>query len=480
MILATIALSVELGVVDAVDNGMAYGGSLAMVYLFSAMLFWLMTKVLKMPGLPESYWQAGLLSTFNLVACTLLALVISEVFADGLIMKVGPQKYHYAILENLVVIFLPVFFAGLLAVSARARVTRFPESAAKPLLRFFFKYALVIIPIALMLLLVVLDLAQPPNGRAMIRARVLYGLQAPDMALQTIDDALAVDGGFAPLHFMKGIVILDYANSKYGAADAVKHLERANELKPKVPAWLYCLSTAYDREKNGPAAMAVASEATSLLPDDAYLWQYLGDLNMKYKNGRAAIDAYKKALELTPEDPQLLNNLAFTMLELNIELPQALEMARVSVELMPGRIFNLDTLAWAYYKNAQYAESLEIMSDIFSGRSEVSPEVDFHYVLILQAMGMLNNPLETFDKLLARPEIAADHQLFQQIYQARRQIEATVAVASTTENAGSIHKDDTTADISPESAGQSSSSVSAELESEPLVNPDAGELPDEE
>jgi hypothetical protein len=444
------------------------------------MIFWLMTKVFKMPGLPESYWQAGLLSTFNLVACTLLAFVISEVFADGLIMKVGPQKYHYAILENLVVIFLPVFFAGLLAVSARARVTRFPESAAKPLLRFFFKYALVIIPIAIMLLVMVLDLAQSANCRAMIRVRVLYGLQAPDLAIQTVDDALAVDNDFAPLHFMKGIVILDYANTKYGPADAVKHLERANELKPKVPAWLHCLSTAYDRERNGPAAIAAATEAASLLPDDAYLWQYLGDINMKYKNGRAAIESYKKALELTPDDPLLLNNLAFTMLELDVELPQALEMARMSVELMPGRIFNLDTLAWAYYKNAQYAEALEVMNDVFSGRSEVSPEVDFHYALILQAMGMLKDPLETFDKLLARPEIAADHQLFQQIYQARRQTESAVAVASTTENAGSIHKNDTTADISPESAGQNSSSVSAELESEPLVNPDTGELRDEE
>ena len=489
MILAAIALSVELGVIDAVDNGMAYGGALAMVYLFTALLFWLMTKVFKSPALPESYWQAGLLSTVDLVACTLLAFVISEVFANESIMNVGPQNYHYSILEILVVVYLPVLFAGLLAVSARARVTRFPDSAAQPSLQFFFKHAVVLIPVALTLLIVVLDLAQPPAGRAMIRARVLYEMQAADLAMQTVDDALTVDDSFAPLHFMKGIVILDYASGKYGPADAVKHLERANELKPKVPTWLFCLSMAYDREKKGPAAIAAATEAGNLLPNDPYLWQYLGDLNMKYKNGRAAVQAYKTALQISPDDPLLLNNLAFTMLELGMELPEALEMAKMSAELLPGRIFNLDTLAWAYYKNAQYAEALEIMSDIYSGRSEVSPEIDFHYAMILQAMGMLSNPIETFDKLLARPEIAADHNFFQQVYQARRQAETTASDTSATEDAGfddarsiessdELHKDDVTADKSPEPAEQNSSADNAELESE--VSHDAGEPSDEE
>ncbi len=463
LILLAIALSVEAGVIDAVENGMAFGGGLAMIYLFSAMVFWLLARLLKLPALAQSFWQAGLISTISFVVSVLLAFQIGELFANESIAAVGPVKYHFAVLETLAVIFLPVFLAGQLAVSARARISRFPESAASRPLRLLFRHALWLIPILAGLLSILIDMAQPAPKRAMVRARVLYELQAADLALQVVDAALADDETFAPLHFLKGITILDYQVEKYTAENALKHLQRANELQPKVPAWLYRLSMAYDRERNGAGAIAAASEATGLLPGDAFLWQYLGDLNMKYKRGPASVSAYKKALELTPQDPMLLNNLAYTMLELDMELPQALELARMSVELMPDRVFNLDTLAWAYYKNARYPEALEIMNAIFTGRTEVSPEVDFHYARILQSMGMLNSPLETFDKLLARPEIAADHHLFQQVYQARVEADAASAVepatapvtlpsedSDSTDSSQELNKEQTAADKSPE------------------------------
>lgn len=492
MILMGITLSVELGLVDAVDNGMAYGGALAMIYLFSAMIFWATTRVFKLPALSESYWQAGLISTTSFVLCSLLAFLISDIFSDNAIMAVGPTKYHYTVLETLAVVFLPVFFSGLLAVSARARITRFPESAPGPFLKFLFKYALLLIPLSVALLTTFIGLAQPAAVRATVKARVLYELLAADVALDIVDDALNDDDSYAPLHFMKGILILDFSSTKYRPADAVKHLERANELRPKVPTWLYCLSMAYDRERDGQAAIAAATEATSQLPGDSSLWQYLGDLNMKYKNGSAAVTAYKKALELTPGNPLLLNNLAYTLLELEIELPQALEMARMSVELMPGHIFNLDTLAWAYYKNSQHAEALEVMSDIFTGRNEVSPEVDFHYAIILQAMGMLNSPLETFDKLLARPEVAADHKFFQQVYQARLEAERTASATVARENAVSVddkttespeelNKDETTADKTAEQLEQTGQNpADTMLEPESDASPTEGGQSDEE
>jgi len=159
---------------------------------------------------------------------------------------------------------------------------------------------------------------------------------------------------------------------------------------------------------------------------------------------------------------------------------------------MPGHIFNLDTLAWAYYKNSQNAAALEVMSDIFTGRNEVSPEVDFHYAIILQSMGMLNSPLETFDKLLARPEVAADHKFFQQVYQARLEAEktasATVAPANavpvgekTTESSEELNKDETTADKTAEQLEQTGQNPEGAMpESVPEANLIKGDQGDEE
>ncbi len=470
LILLAVTLSVEAGVIDAVDSGLAFGGGLALIYLFSSFLFWLMTYVFKLPALAQSFWQAGLASTASFVASVLLAFQVGELFANESTAAVGPVQYHFAVLETLAVIFLPVYFAGLLAVSARARVSRFPESASNSFLKVLFSYAFLLIPLCVGMLAAITDIAQPAAKQAMVRARVLYELQAADLALSVLDEALAADETFAPLHFLKGITILDYPVEKYSAEDAVRHLARANELQPKLPAWLYRLSMAYDRDRNGAGAIAAASEAVGLLSGDAFLWQYLGDLNMKYKRGPASVSAYKKALELTPNDPLLLNNLAYTMLELDMDLPQALEMARMSVELLPDRVFNLDTLAWAYYRNAQYPEALEIMNAIYTGRSEISPEIDFHYASILHAMRLLKDPLETFDKLLARPEIAADHNLFQQIYQARLEAESDVAEdAGSTDSSPGLNKDQTAADKTPEQV--SSGSVEAVIPEEPAVPP---------
>ncbi len=425
LVLFCIALSYELGVVDPLDAGLSLAGTIVMVFLGAAGIFATFVWLFAIPALPESYWHAGFLAVVQFTACGFLLHNLEPVLLGEFPANIGPVAYVQARAEIFAVTFLPLLFAGLLSVSARARIMRFPDSAASLFLRFVFKNTMLLLPLLTILAAAGLYLSSSAGAKSTIRAGIAYDLAAITLTISIADQGLQSHGDYAPLHYLKGLALIEGQPADFSPSEARTHLEKAASLQPGIPLYLYRLSSAFDLEHRGTEALAAAASATALLPEDAFLWQHLGDLHLKYQQYAPAIKAFKASLKYNPDNSVVLNNLAYTLLEVNQELPVALEMARLSVEKLPGLVFNLDTLAWALHKNGQHSEALEIMNQVFSGRSEVSPEVDFHYALILQATGMLKEPLQTFDSLLARPEVAANHQLFGQIFAARSKIAET-------------------------------------------------------
>ena len=182
-----------------------------------------------------------------------------------------------------------------------------------------------------------------------------------------------------------------------------------------------CLN--YEINKDYEKAIALAKEAAILAKDDAYLWQLVGDINLKHSFLQETISAYKKSLEIEPNNATVLNNLSYTLLTNNKDLIIALELAKKSVELAPNSIANRDTLAWAYYKNNQFTNALETINLLYENRKEISPELDFHYAAILDSMDLLSKPLEIYDKMLVKPEVATNKDLILQIIEARQKAE---------------------------------------------------------
>jgi tetratricopeptide (TPR) repeat protein len=419
LVLLCVALSYELGVVEPVDTGLLFAGTIVFVFLGAAGLFATAVWLLSIPALPESYWHAGIFAIAQLLACGFLLHNLEPVFLGEVPLNIGPVAYIQARVEIFAVTFLPLAFVGMLGVSARARMIRFPESVVSVWLRFVLKNAVLFLPIVTMLFAGALYFTASDKAKSSVMPGIAYDLNAVSLSLKMVDKALEKHADHAPLHFLKGLAIIEGQPEGYEPSQARAHLEKAVALQPGVPIYLYRLSGAFDLEHRGEEAIKVAASAAALLSEDAFLWQHLGDLNLKYRNYHGAVVAFKQSLKWNPDNAVVLNNLAYTLIETGQDLPQALEMARMSVEKLPNLVFNLDTLAWALHKNGQNSEALEIMNSIFHGRSEVSPEVDFHYAMILYSMDMLASPLQTFDSLLARPEVAADHNLFSQIFEAR-------------------------------------------------------------
>jgi len=72
-----------------------------------------------------------------------------------------------------------------------------------------------------------------------------------------------------------------------------------------------------------------------------------------------AIDYYTKTLELNPENPIAANNLAWLYCQNDQNLAEALSLASMAREKDPNNPNYADTLGWAYYKMANYTLAVD-------------------------------------------------------------------------------------------------------------------------
>ncbi len=70
---------------------------------------------------------------------------------------------------------------------------------------------------------------------------------------------------------------------------------------------------------------------------------------------------FKKALELEPNQADVLNYLAYSLLDMNMEdrFDEALEMLEISYEQRPNDAHILDSIGWAWFKKGDYAQAVE-------------------------------------------------------------------------------------------------------------------------
>lgn len=112
------------------------------------------------------------------------------------------------------------------------------------------------------------------------------------------------------------------------------------------------------RSKHWKDASHAFDQAAALAtkPDDkVILYYYRGDAALREKLYDEAELDFRKGLEIDPDNASIENDLGYMYADRGIKLDEAVTMLKKAIASDPQNYAFLDSLAWAYYKQGQYA-----------------------------------------------------------------------------------------------------------------------------
>jgi tetratricopeptide (TPR) repeat protein len=150
---------------------------------------------------------------------------------------------------------------------------------------------------------------------------------------------------------------------------------RLNEQAERTPAEIQvfdALAALHRGKKRWDEAIAASSRAIALVnkPERQHwnLFYGRGIAHERAKQWTRAEEDFRQALALLPEDPrtagdqrnkaQVLNYLAYSWVDMGMNIEEAFGMLRKAVELQPRDGYIVDSLGWAYYRLARYEEAV--------------------------------------------------------------------------------------------------------------------------
>ena len=154
-------------------------------------------------------------------------------------------------------------------------------------------------------------------------------------------------------------------------AEAAQVYEVATQVHPSyLPAYLH-LGEVFIRQRALEKAARVYEKTTEIAPDNAQVQIKLGVIYINQRQFEPAITAFKRAIAADNTAAEAYNNLARLYAGLGKEMQQAINLAQQAVTLAPTAK-HYDTLAYTYFRNAQYAQALDAINQAIS----LAPRVD--------------------------------------------------------------------------------------------------------
>lgn len=179
-----------------------------------------------------------------------------------------------------------------------------------------------------------------------------------------------------PMLYMK----LGALHEAYDNLTAASHVyETAIQVHPSyLPAYL-SLGGICIQQRNLEKASEVYQKAAKIAPNNSQVWEKLGVIYINQRQFEPAILAFKQAIAADNTAAEAYNNLARLYAGLGKEMQQAINLAERAVTLMPTAK-HYDTLAYTYYRNAQYAKALTAINQALA----LAPDVNEYNKLLLK------------------------------------------------------------------------------------------------
>jgi tetratricopeptide (TPR) repeat protein len=100
---------------------------------------------------------------------------------------------------------------------------------------------------------------------------------------------------------------------------------------------------------------------------------------------------YRQSLKLDPRSPVKMNNLAWFLIDNDINVNEGVNLIQKSLEISPDNWYSLDTKGWGLYKQGRYAEALKVLTDAWDLRPSYYHEGYQHIEEVKKALASQNN-----------------------------------------------------------------------------------------
>ena len=160
---------------------------------------------------------------------------------------------------------------------------------------------------------------------------------------------------------------------------AARVYEIATQVPPSNLSAHIRLGQVYIKQRVFEKAALAYQKAAEISPNDSQIWLKLGAIYINQQQFEPAIAAFKQATVVDSTVAEAYNNLARVYAGLGKEIQQAIDLAKHAVALEPTAR-HYDTLAYVYYRNAQYTEALRAIHQAIA----LAPNIEVYNELLLR------------------------------------------------------------------------------------------------
>ena len=191
---------------------------------------------------------------------------------------------------------------------------------------------------------------------------------------------------------------------------AIKILEPVNKKFFNEFSIQYLLGSSYQQLEEYDKATIVLRQSLKIYPESRGARHTLAIASDALNYWNESDSLYEGLIASDTNDVQALNNYSYSLVERNIHLNKALEMAKKAIELEPDNAAYLDTIGWIYYKMDNIDKALSFI------RKYV--ELDNNNAIVLEHLGDVliakNQIQEAIIYYLKALDIDKDNEILQQ------------------------------------------------------------------
>jgi tetratricopeptide (TPR) repeat protein len=214
-------------------------------------------------------------------------------------------------------------------------------------------------------------------------------------ALARLNQQIAKSPNNSSFYLMLARFLLSNGDAEQAEAAA----QKAVDLTPNHGDALLTLGQAQATGGSPDKAIATYMRVIQENPRDVRPLLLVAQVQESQGDWRKAQQAYEKALQIQPDNPLAANNLAYLMLEHDLNTDVALFLAQTGRRGLPDSPSAADTLGWAYYQKGTYQSAADLLEEA-AKKSSKDANIFYHLGLAYRKLGDGARAKAQFERVL--------------------------------------------------------------------------------